>query len=99
MSAVHLVDPNKSCITECSPHVLYTPKSLPTMGISTLWKIQRFGMKAGVESERLKHIYWALLCLPHLGFNQPKPLLSQQDFHFQKSCVKTEGGLQADPVQ
>jgi len=38
MSAVHLVDPNRLRITGRSPIVLYTPKSLLTTGISTLWK-------------------------------------------------------------
>lgn len=95
MSAVHLVDSNRLCITGRSPPVLYTPKSLPTTGISSLWKIQRFGMgwglKAGLNRERLKHKCRALPCLPYLGFNQPKPLLSQQDFSLPKELCENWG--------
>lgn len=46
---------------------------------------------AGLSRERLKHKVWAFPCLPYLGFNQPKPLLSQQDFSLPKELCENWG--------
>lgn len=75
-------------------YVLYIPKSLPTTGISTLWKMEILGMagmKVGLNWERLKHKCWALPFLPYLGFSQPKSLPSQQDFSLPKELNENRG--------
>lgn len=49
------------------------------------------GLKAGLNRERMKHKRQALPCLPYLGFNQPKPLPSQQDFPLPKELCENGG--------
>lgn len=96
---------NECCASDRSQQVMYhkTFPSCPvyqqitsnnwyfhTMENTEIWNGESQSW-AGLSRERLKDKVWALPCLPYLGFNQPKPLPSQQDFSLPRELCENWG--------